>query len=151
MFTCNPRDHGVGSTLSVRTGTSRLARDLLAGETIGTYDGFATVVAVIPRAARATVYNLEVCGSHTYFVSDAKAWVHNQCMLTAEAEALVKLAQQGGRLDQQTLFGFRQGNRMILGSSHWDVMASNPGTNFSSWEHGYASLVDGQWVFRSSY
>lgn len=52
---------------------------MLAGETIETYDGFATVVAVIPRGDRATVYNLEICGTHTYFVSDAKASAWNVC------------------------------------------------------------------------
>lgn len=65
------------------------AGELLPGETIGTYDGRAIVVAVIRREATTTVYNLEVYGTHTYFVSDAKAWVHNS--YTAVPKAIVRL------------------------------------------------------------
>ena len=37
------------------------------------------VAAVAPLAERATVYNFEVEGTHTYFVGGERLWVHNTC------------------------------------------------------------------------
>ncbi|HEY3357204.1 MAG TPA: polymorphic toxin-type HINT domain-containing protein, partial [Polyangia bacterium] len=53
---------------------------------------------------RATVYNLEVSGQHTYFVGESGAWVHNMCAaggggrrFTPDQAALVDLAREASR------------------------------------------------------
>jgi len=55
------------------------AGDLKAGERLRTLDGAACVAGIKLRLGRDTVYNLEVHKDHTFFVSDAKLWVHNAC------------------------------------------------------------------------
>jgi RHS repeat-associated protein len=56
------------------------ARDLALGATVQTAEsGLATLSATLSRAERTTVYNLEVEGTHTYFVGRTTAWVHNAC------------------------------------------------------------------------
>jgi hypothetical protein len=55
------------------------AGDLKPGEKLRTLDGSAAVKSVVPRPGTETVYNLEVHKDHTFFVSDAKLWVHNNC------------------------------------------------------------------------
>jgi len=55
------------------------AGDLQPGEKLRTVAGSAAVRSVSPRPGTETVYNLEVHRAHTYFVSDAKLWVHNNC------------------------------------------------------------------------
>lgn len=55
------------------------ASDLKPGEKLRTQDGSATVKSITPRPGTETVYNIEVHKDHTYFVSDAKLWVHNAC------------------------------------------------------------------------
>lgn len=55
------------------------AGDLKPGEKLRTVDGSATVNSVVPRPGTETVYNLEVHKDHTFFVSEAKLWVHNTC------------------------------------------------------------------------
>ncbi|MEW6197340.1 MAG: polymorphic toxin-type HINT domain-containing protein, partial [Planctomycetota bacterium] len=55
------------------------AGSLRAGERVRTTDGLATIDRIETRATPETVYNLEVRGTHTYFISRAKAWVHNAC------------------------------------------------------------------------
>ena len=52
---------------------------LRPGERLGTLDGHATVSRVGLATGCERVYNLEVRGDHTYFVSDARLWVHNAC------------------------------------------------------------------------
>jgi hypothetical protein len=56
------------------------AGNLRAGERVRTRDGEATINHVETRATAQTVYNLEVQGTHTYFVSEAGLWVHNGCV-----------------------------------------------------------------------
>jgi hypothetical protein len=53
--------------------------DAAAGEVAGgsAAGGAAEVLAVLPVAGRVVVYNLEVRGGQTYFVSEAAVWVHN--------------------------------------------------------------------------
>jgi hypothetical protein len=55
------------------------AGDLQPGEKLRTVAGSAAVRSVTPRPGTETVYNLEVHRAHTYFVSDARLWVHNAC------------------------------------------------------------------------
>ncbi len=56
------------------------ARDLRLGATVQTAEhGLATLSATLSRNGRTTVYNLEVDGTHTYFVGETGAWVHNAC------------------------------------------------------------------------
>jgi RHS repeat-associated protein len=56
------------------------AADLVIGQTVQTAEGrLATLSAALSREGRETVYNLEVEGTHTYFVGETKAWVHNAC------------------------------------------------------------------------
>jgi hypothetical protein len=57
------------------------AGSLRDGERIATADGAVRVQAVFDRGASATAYTLEVADGHTFFASDAKAWVHNACSL----------------------------------------------------------------------
>lgn len=61
------------------------AGDLKQGEKLRTQDGSAAVKSVVPRPRTETVYNLEVHKDHTFFVSDAKLWVHNNCLKDALA------------------------------------------------------------------
>lgn len=61
------------------------AGDLKPGEKLRTADGSATVKSITPRPGTETVYNLEVHKDHTFFVSDAKLWVHNNCLKDALA------------------------------------------------------------------
>jgi hypothetical protein len=60
------------------TTTRTLLLVLLAGVSTAVA-GSAAVRSVTPRPGTETVYNLEVHRAHTYFVSDAKLWVHNSC------------------------------------------------------------------------
>ncbi len=53
--------------------------DLIAGEVLRTADGSVIVAGIKPREEAETVYNIEVRYDHTFFVSDAKVWVHNAC------------------------------------------------------------------------
>jgi RHS repeat-associated protein len=56
------------------------ARDLTLGATVQTAESrLATLSATLSREGRTTVYNLEVEGTHTYFVGETQAWVHNAC------------------------------------------------------------------------
>jgi Pretoxin HINT domain len=59
------------------------AKDLQAGSYLQTkYESWLDVDLVVKRSDTATVYNFEVQGFHTYFVSDLGLLVHNQCELT---------------------------------------------------------------------
>jgi hypothetical protein len=61
----------------------RPASELASGDRVDTEDGHElTVVAQATHATRETVYNLEVEASHTYFVGEHLALVHNRCRLT---------------------------------------------------------------------
>ena len=97
------------------------------------------------------MYNLEVAGTHSYFVGRQRLWVHHGCELSREAQQLVRQWKQAGRIEGRSLAAFRMGDELRLGSSHYDIIRSFPKTNFSAWEHGYASWINGQWVFRSQY
>lgn len=56
------------------------AQDLRAGDTFDLYSGKHAVLAQVEREPqRTTVFNLEVDGTHTYFVGDDGVWVHNGC------------------------------------------------------------------------
>ncbi len=46
--------------------------------------GWLTVVGLALRVDKATGYNLEVEGDHSYFVGDNGAWVHNECLNNAQ-------------------------------------------------------------------
>ena len=55
------------------------AGSLRPGERVRTAVGETTVDRVQPRANGESVYNLEVHGTHTYFVATAHVWAHNAC------------------------------------------------------------------------
>ena len=56
------------------------AEDLRAGDTFDLYSGKHAIFAALEREReKTTVYNLEVDGTHTYFVGDEGVWVHNGC------------------------------------------------------------------------
>lgn|GEM_PF-4120016 len=63
--------------------------DLLeAGDLVSGKDGsWLTILSLKAKTERATGYNLEVQGDHTYFVGDSEAWVHNECGKVAESIA----------------------------------------------------------------
>jgi hypothetical protein len=54
------------------------AKDIASGEALlSANSSDLRAEGVHPVASEATVYNLEVAGTHTYFVGRARAWVHN--------------------------------------------------------------------------
>ena len=56
------------------------AGDLRPGDTLRLRNGGAALVeSITPESGRATVYNLEIQGDHTYFVGAAETLVHNAC------------------------------------------------------------------------
>lgn len=64
---------------SVERNTWVAAGQLQSGEHVRTSSGKTAVQRVETETSPRTVYNLEVCGTHTYFVSKAQVWVHNGC------------------------------------------------------------------------
>lgn len=89
------------------------AADLGAGVQGVTQGGATLALAALPgEAAEATVYNLEVEGTHTYFVGESRALVHNDCIEDAKAgelhdpkrrAAIEKLAEWGPYNDETYL------------------------------------------------
>ena len=64
------------------------AREVLAGETLMTPGGSASVASVRPEPGRYRVFNLEVEAEHEYYVSQAGVRAHNTCpCLRAVSEA----------------------------------------------------------------
>lgn len=55
------------------------AGELKIGERVVTLDGTTKVVSIKQRSGKEPVYNLEVHGTHTYYVGKIGALVHNQC------------------------------------------------------------------------
>lgn len=83
------------------------AGQLRAGERVQTADGAAIIERVEVRANQQSVYNLEVQGTHTYFVSKARVWVHNGCevvMPKGVRPSMIKgkwpaaMAEKGGKV-----------------------------------------------------
>jgi hypothetical protein len=52
---------------------------LEVGDRVHTRRGAVRVVGAMPTGRARTVYNFEVEGTHTYFVGQGAAWVHNDC------------------------------------------------------------------------
>ena len=97
----SPPSTASGSTAAAgpRPRTSRTG-----AEGLGAQGEAVAFAAVEERGETATVYNLEVEGTHTYFVGNAQALVHNDCIEDAETgelydkkrrEAIEKLAMYG--------------------------------------------------------
>lgn len=55
------------------------AGELRIGERVVTLNGTTKVVSIKQRSGKEPVYNLEVHGTHTYYVGKIGALVHNQC------------------------------------------------------------------------
>jgi hypothetical protein len=56
-------------------------KDLVPGDIVITaHGGWARVGSTTWEQKRATVYNFEVEGTHSYFVGEVSAWVHNTCL-----------------------------------------------------------------------
>lgn len=127
------------------------AGQLRAGERVQTADGEATIARVEVRATPESVYNLEVQGTHTYFVSKARVWVHNGCELTQGAQRLVKQFKDSAQLAERSIPALRKAGELRLGESHFDIINSFRNTNFSSWESGWVRWVNGEWIFRVNY
>lgn len=127
------------------------AAKLRAGEHIRTTDGPATIDRIATRATPQTVYNLEVRGAHTFFVSEAKAWVHNACQFTQGAQKKWIEFKKSGQLAERSFPALRKGGEVIIGESHYDVINSFRNINFSSWESGWVRWINGEWVFRVNY
>ncbi|HEU4404594.1 MAG TPA: toxin TcdB middle/N-terminal domain-containing protein [Polyangiaceae bacterium] len=80
-------------------------------------------VALVPK--RATVYNFEVDGLHTYFVGDLGAWVHNACSSSylgkrsnkvgkeAEAKLRAYLQDKGVAFKEQVRYDTSDGKRIV--------------------------------------
>ncbi|NJK31270.1 MAG: hypothetical protein HC927_02005 [Deltaproteobacteria bacterium] len=73
------------------------AAGLELGEVVDTQAGPMRLVGMARIVERATVFNLEVEGAHTYFVGEAGVWVHNRCLTLADVgwEGAVGLELQG--------------------------------------------------------
>lgn len=93
-------EHGASETITVtgehpfweRTRGWVGAGDLLPGDEVFTSrGGWARIGGGTWIDGDQLVYNLEVEGSHTYFVGETGAWVHNTCLNAAERSALAEL------------------------------------------------------------
>ena len=86
----------------VASGEWAAAGRLGIGDNVVTAEGeLATLSAALSLEKRGTVYNFEVAGTHTYFVGEAKLWVHNKCtraqaMRQAQNHAQVPRESRGG-------------------------------------------------------
>ena len=82
------------------------AGELRAGERVATECGARRLRSRAAGAAAAAVYNLEVAGTHSYFVGPQRLWVHNGCQVVSrigEDSRLVREAQRAGRSAQRSL------------------------------------------------
>ncbi len=71
------------------------AGDLRAGDQFDLRSGKHAVLARIEKETRrSSVYNLEVAGSHSYFVGDDGVWVHNGCGGAAASDPVGGRGQQ---------------------------------------------------------
>lgn len=99
------------------------AGNLRGGERVRTSNGEAIINHVETRATVQTVYNLEVQGTHTYFVSKAKVWVHNACT-----------PEQIGKAR-----GFRSG---MGDPADWKFMRMKPGSGAKSHDGLYRKMYE---------
>jgi RHS repeat-associated protein len=80
-----------------RTSDGRWVRtdELQVGMEILRADGAPALVTAIVRTSEVTsTYNLEVADWHTYFVGEARVWVHNACPVTGRAQETTRGGQQ---------------------------------------------------------
>ncbi|WP_218080306.1 polymorphic toxin-type HINT domain-containing protein [Anthocerotibacter panamensis] len=91
--------------------------DLLkAGMLVAGKDGsWLTVGKLVPRAERATGYNLEVEDDHTYFVGDTGVWVHNECLLVKGAKGGVGPVLKGQAGVSRAVGEIEAGGGTVLG------------------------------------
>lgn len=77
------------------------AGGLTQGERVGTLDGTAIVASVEDLPATETVYSLEVHREHTFFVSTARVWGHDDCEIppfTATMHAIAEPIARGSNI-----------------------------------------------------
>lgn len=114
--------------------------DLQPGERLKSTNGVAVVTRVEHRAARATVYNVEVSRYHTYFVGDAGVWAHNPC----SPNQANKLIQQGKA--PSTIVRVDVGK--IPGElTHVHFQGGAALNNNGTWKHGSKVLTNAEKLF----
>ena len=103
------------------TGKWICARDLKISDQVLLSDGSCAIIEAIEvenLSAPETTYNFEVADYHTYYVSDSKVLVHNECPTPAtEPKSFTKLKNGQGYKD-------RKGNiwkKDMKHKDHWDV------------------------------
>lgn len=106
------------------------------GEQIHILDGVAKVARIERGHEPTTVYNLEVHGSHTYYVGESHLWTHNAC----SANQVNQLIQRGGRKIPRTLkrAEFCKVTRM----EHLHFTDSSALTRTGVWRHGGKILTN---------
>jgi RHS repeat-associated protein len=93
------------------------AKDLHAGTLLQTkYESWLDVDRVVKHSDTATVYNFEVEGFHTYFVSDLGLLVHNTCQIGDPWSSFLDPA----RLNHSNLGEFTSTNRLWKGGHGQD-------------------------------
>lgn len=111
------------------------AGDLLIGETLATLDGPTAVVNIEHHCSTQTVYNLEVCWDHTYFVSDGTLWVHN-AYVTPSQSLWRKFSRDHGRAPDvyrqrfesaKKQAGLRPGHRTKVEDQVGDIICDEEG------------------------
>ena len=119
------------------------------------HGGFVRVGSTTWEQERATVYNFEVEGTHTYFVGDSQALVHNTCGETHFPGVLGRLKSAGVNAWESTA-GLRYTgldkfgkNRVQHVFAHLVPNAAKPTqTVFSAGRRELLSLIDEAWIGR---
>lgn len=115
------------------------AGHLRPGESIRTAEGEAVIDRVSLQPAIETVYNLEVAGTHTYFVAEARAWVHNGCVSSFAKESPRNFRRWAGR------FKNPKGAHRVAREFVEEVMSEARNLGFKNIRHELGGARSGQW------
>lgn len=116
------------------------AAQLRPSERVQTADGEAKIARLQVRATPESVYNLEVQGTHTYFVSKARVWVHNGCV--------PDFAKQSARNFRQWAkqFGNPNSTRIIARADVQEVITEARKLRFTNIRVELGGTRSGEWA-----